>query len=436
MKIGVIADDLTGANATGVRLSKQGLRAVTLLHSSTFPTEAYNVVLMDTDSRYASSETAEKRVIESVNALDKWGASIVAKRIDSTLRGNVGTELDAILSYKKDLVAVVAPSFPDSGRVVSGGYLLVDGVPLEQTEAGNDPIKPIKHTFLPDLIREQSTYDVTSLTLSDILKPEPELTKIIEEKVKEGYRIICCDAVSNKNLETIARSLSYIESKIFMPVDPGPLTDYYAQYMRKEEKKVTNPILVMVGSATSLTGRQLEYLKETTTAGIVHTNAEHLASYTDSWNKEVENVKFKALNLLKENELIIITTHKPGFGLIDLERRSKEEGYSEDALAKRIADGLGSIFREIVESASFKKIGCFSSGGDVTASICAFSRADGIELKDEVIPLAAYGALTGGYFHGMPIVTKGGMIGNDTSIYQCVQYLKNVLKKNEGVDYT
>ena len=47
-------------------------------------------------------------------------------------------------------IAIVVASYPDSGRVTSGGYLLVDGVPVQETDVAKDPMNPISNSYVPD----------------------------------------------------------------------------------------------------------------------------------------------------------------------------------------------------------------------------------------------------------------------------------------------
>lgn len=154
MRIGVIADDLTGANATGVRMSKEGIQTATVVQGTLFPFHAENdALVVDTDSRYSHSTLAQKRVRNSINDLTQWGADLFCKRIDSTMRGNIGAELEALLGQLGESARiVVAPSFPDSGRIVIGGYLLVNDVPLEQTDVAQDPVYPINQSCVPPII--------------------------------------------------------------------------------------------------------------------------------------------------------------------------------------------------------------------------------------------------------------------------------------------
>jgi len=47
----------------------------------------------------------------------------------------------------------------------------------------------------------------------------------------------------------------------------------------------------------------------------------------------------------------------------------------------------------------------------------------GIEVQEEVLPLAVYGKILGGDYDGLPIVTKGGLIGDSDAITNCINHL-------------
>ena len=61
------------------------------------------------------------------------------KKIDSTLRGRIGAEVDALMRATGPRTAVVCPAFPAQGRVVLDRVLLVDGVPVAETPIARDP---------------------------------------------------------------------------------------------------------------------------------------------------------------------------------------------------------------------------------------------------------------------------------------------------------
>ena len=62
----------------------------------------------------------------------------------------------------------------------------------------------------------------------------------------------------------------------------------------------------------------------------------------------------------------------------------------------------------------------YCSGGDITVALLARLKASGIEIRDEVLPLAVYGRIQGGEKPELRIVTKGGMIGGDDAIALCL----------------
>jgi uncharacterized protein YgbK (DUF1537 family) len=425
MKVGVIADDLTGANATGVGLAKQGFSTATIIKDTPMQAlEKYNAICIDTDSRYADKDIAVNRVKNAVNFLKQWEAKVFCKRIDSTIRGNIGFEIDCVLNELGDnTIGIVVPSYPSSGRITVGGYLLVEGTPVQETDAARDPVTPIKKSFVPAIIEKQSQYPIANISLDIVLSGIGDIAGGLQAKIAEGYRIIVVDAVNDEQIETIAQAMVHIQDKIMVPVDPGPLTAAYAkaclQHIAVEER-----LLVTVGSVTSQTGQQLDYLIEKTKANPVYVDPNKLATYSETWQKEVDRAIRAGLESLHQETILIITTYHPGNKLIDLKALSKIEKATEDALAKRITDGLAAISRKIIEQTEYKISGCFTSGGDVTASFCSVSFASGIELEDEVIPLAAYGRLIGGHLDQLPIVTKGGMIGDKKAIYKSVRFLQ------------
>ncbi|MBD1382207.1 four-carbon acid sugar kinase family protein [Metabacillus arenae] len=438
MKIGVIADDLTGANATGVRLTKQGFEAATMVYyDQPLVSGAYNAVCVDTDSRYAKEDIAKMRVQKVLKNFANWGADVICKRIDSTVRGNIGVEIDTVLTeLGEKSIAVVVASFPDSGRITSGGYLLVEGVPVQATDVAKDPVIPLTQSNVPQIVQKQSQYSVSHIGLETVLKGEKAIVQALKEHINKGNRILVLDAVMDEEIEEIANAMALIKDYQMIPVDPGPLTAAYAKAFTSQSA-TNKKIIVTVGSVTSISGKQLHYLMEKTNSQPIYVNAEKLASLTETWEEEIDRVVAEALEEINNQEVLIITTNSPALKRLNLEELANEQKVSQDLLAKRIADGLGKITRMVIQKSHHEIGGCFSSGGDVTASLCSVGRAEGIKLEDEVLPLVAYGKFIGGYFDGIPLVTKGGMVGDKKAIYTSVKHLitKNSSSNLKGSDY-
>ncbi|TDL86642.1 four-carbon acid sugar kinase family protein [Vibrio vulnificus] len=425
MKIGVIADDLTGGNGTGVRLTKLGFDVATMVHYDNLPSSnSINAIIVDTDSRYAREDIAQMRVKKVIENLTKWGVNVICKRIDSTVRGNIGIEIDTLLTeLGEKAIAVVGPSFPDSGRITSGGYLLVHGVPVQLTDVAKDPVRPVTQSYVPEIVQKQSKYPVSHIDLKTVLAGKEEIGKAIREKIELGDRILVLDTITNEDIDALAGAMANIKEYQMIPVDPGPLTAAYSKAFSRQHIK-DKKIIVTVGSVTSNSTLQLNYLMEKTNSRPIYVDPVKLATLDSRWDEEVERVINKTLEEMDKQDILIITTDSPTATVLNLNELSKELGFSQDSLAKRIADGLGKITRVVVQNSKYEIGGCFSSGGDVTASLCSIVRAEGIKLIDEILPLVAYGQFIGGYFDGIPLVTKGGTAGDKKAIYTSVKYLE------------
>ena len=95
-KVVIVADDLTGANATSVLLVRNGFRASTFLDLDKYKkesSEAIDVISISTDSRGLTGEEAYGRVSQVMDRMCHEDVALFTKRIDSTLRGNVGMEM-------------------------------------------------------------------------------------------------------------------------------------------------------------------------------------------------------------------------------------------------------------------------------------------------------------------------------------------------------
>lgn len=426
MKIGIIADDLTGANATGVKLSKQGFSATTLTSFQTPPTlGAFNAVCVDTDSRYVQPDLAKARVQAALQNFQNWEADLICKRIDSTVRGNIGYEVDTILeAIGEKAIAIVVASFPESGRITSGGYLLVNGVPLQTTDVAKDPVNPLKQSFVPHIIQKQSKFPVVHIGLETVLLEVQQLADAINKEISAGNRIIVLDAVTDDDIDCITAAMLKVNDYTLVPVDPGPLTAKYSKAILNQQSQ-NKKIVASIGSITPTASKQIQYLLEKTDAYPYYIDANRLTHLDEKWDAEIKAISHEAVQFLDTHDVLVMTTNSPHQDQLNLTTIANEFETTEEHLAKRIAAGIGMITMKVLQSTNYSVGGCFSSGGDITSSICTISNAEGIKLEEEVLPLVAYGKLMGGELDGLPIITKGGMAGEKDALYKSIKFLTN-----------
>ena len=418
----VIADDLTGSNATCSLFKKIGLRAASILKLQGDINYDVDVISYSTASRGLDKEEAYKKVSEAIKILKNKDVLVYNKRIDSTLRGNIGTEINAMLdNLEDDRIAVVIPSYPDSGRIVVNKTMLVNGVLLENSDAGKDPKTPIKTSCVESLIQKGIKYSSTYFTLSDIEQPIEEIVKKIQEAIKKS-RVLIFDAVNNEDIIKISKAIIHSDINI-VTVDPGPFTLYYSKELQKKnhlEKK----ILMVIGSVTATTKKQIEYILQEEDIFLVKMKVEDFFE-KESCLKEIERVISFIKKGIASYDLFLVTTSPIGDEKkADLQKLAENLNTTIEEISKIIANTLTeTVVKILKETEKFE--GVYSSGGDITIALLEKLKAIGVEIREEVIPLAAYGRLIGGDFPNLKLVSKGGMVGDEKTIKLCLHKIKN-----------
>ena len=418
----VIADDLTGSNATCSLFKKIGLRAASILKLQGDTNYDVDVISYSTASRGLDKEEAYKKVSEAIKILKNKDVLVYNKRIDSTLRGNIGTEINAMLDNLEDnRIAVVVPAYPDSGRIVVNKTMLVNGVLLENSDAGKDPKTPIKTSCVESLVQKDIKYSSTYFTLSDISQPIEEIAKKIQEAIKKS-RVLIFDAVNNEDIIKISKVI--IQSDInIITVDPGPFTLYYSKELQKKnhlEKK----ILMVIGSVTTTTKKQIEYILQEEDIFLVKMRVEDFFE-EESCSKEIERVISFIKKGIASYDLFLVTTSPIGDEKkADLQKLAENLNTTVEEISKIIANTLTKTAVKILKEIQ-KFEGIYSSGGDITIALLEKLKAIGVEIREEVIPLAAYGRIIGGDFPNLKLVSKGGMVGDEKTIKLCLHKIKN-----------
>ena len=418
----VIADDLTGSNATCSLFKKIGLRAASILKLQGDINYDVDVISYSTASRGLDKEEAYKKVSEAIKILKNKDVLVYNKRIDSTLRGNIGTEINAMLdNLEDDRIAVVIPSYPDSGRIVVNKTMLVNGVLLENSDAGKDPKTPIKTSCVESLIQKGIKYSSTYFTLSDIEQPIEEIVKKIQEAIKKS-RVLIFDAVNNEDIIKISKAIIHSDIDI-VTVDPGPFTLYYSKELQKKnhlEKK----ILMVIGSVTATTKKQIEYILQEEDIFLVKMKVEDFFE-KETCLKDIERVISFIKKGITSHDLFLVTTSPIGDEKkADLQKLAENLNTTVEEISKIIANTLTeTVVKILKETEKFE--GVYSSGGDITIALLEKLKAIGVEIREEVIPLAAYGRLIGGDFPNLKLVSKGGMVGDEKTIKLCLHKIKN-----------
>ncbi len=427
----VIADDLTGGNATGVLLVKAGMKTYTLVNEEDLSSKVMNecdCVIFPTDSRAVSPEEAYRRVFGVAKAMKSDGITLYSKRIDSTLRGNLGSETDAMLdALGNEAVALAMPSFPQSKRTMINGRLLVDGIPLHETDVARDPKNPVTTPFCAEIYRMQSKYPVGAISLEEQQKGIEYTAALIEDLARSGVRTIVCDAVTQEDIDLIADA-AIMSGVPFIAADPGVLTATLAQRLVKRQEIAEDKILVTVGSVNAVASEQARSFLENMKVFNVFADTSLFLESAQSREVEIERVAAEIESNSEGYDVCSVI----GNGIFPEHRLSFEDyakpGDTFDELSGKINDAFAEITCRILSKGGFG--GLYTCGGDITIAVCRRMKTAGMRLLGEVLPLAAYGELIGGDYENFKVVTKGGMVGEADAIVRCVKYIQR--KISEG----
>jgi uncharacterized protein YgbK (DUF1537 family) len=202
----IVADDLTGACDTGTLFAGRAVVPV-----SVWPRRAVEAVVrvVDTESRRVPPAEAAGRVA-AVAARARAGFWF--KKIDSTLRGPIGAEVDALMRATGTATAVICPAFPAQGRVVLDRVLLVAGTPVADTPIGRDGQFPAGSSSVVDVLRAQLDRALAWIPI-DQLRAGPEALAARLRRLT-GTAIVA-DAESDGDLDALVEAA--------LAVTPAPL---------------------------------------------------------------------------------------------------------------------------------------------------------------------------------------------------------------------
>lgn len=101
-----LADDLTGALEVGAKFAGAGIASLVTTRLAVVPGD---VLVIDTETRHLPAAEAWRRVFHIASSAR---ASLVYKKTDSTLRGNIGAELEAVTVANPGALLHYAPAYP------------------------------------------------------------------------------------------------------------------------------------------------------------------------------------------------------------------------------------------------------------------------------------------------------------------------------------
>ncbi|GHC94789.1 membrane protein [Nocardiopsis terrae] len=425
----VVADDLTGANATGARFARTGMRVATVTpeHVSRVAGD-YDVVVANLDSRHVPAEQAADLVTDVVEAV--WPVGLVVKRTDTTLRGNIGAEIQAAYDAVRDRVptgtrvrVLFTPAFPGSGRITEDGVQLLNGTPLERTELAVDPLCPMTTSVVADILGAQTDLAVRHVPVRQITQE-----MLTAELLAGDEPIVVCDASSEQHLTDIAEAAAaahHSDGTVWVAVDPGPTGALLAYALRlRGQAGSRGPLLAVAGSTTELTRRQLATVARTGAVRFVDVDAVALADPESDHADEVAEELTTQLSSSGFPELCVLRMVTTAEQVRELPAQARAE------LPGRIAGLVADVVNDLADTVGAQALpsGLYLTGGDLVASLLDELDVHAFDVGGEIVPLAVHGHLSGGPLDGTPVVAKGGLVGDDITLVECLAKLRRAVQ--------
>lgn len=356
----LIADDLTGACDAAVHFAMRGHRTVVSLDPRLDACDA-DALAVSTESRGLGWQEL-RSVFANLSGVDHrflWSARMLFKKIDSTLRGNVGAEIALAAEAFGCESVLVTPAFPAMNRTVASGVLRVAGAAFEQID-------------MAAYWRAQGLCGCAHVPPGGVAAA-----------LAAGTRFISIDAAADPDLDAIAASGLASARRVLWAGSAGLASALARAVARGPHEEAGHAerhaaVLFCIGSDHPVT---IEQQRELAAARpVVAVNAE--VTKADRIAGALRRGMHVALRV--------------PYGRVSPER-----------IGQLIGDWRGPLAL---------------SGGATASLVCRALGVREIRLHREIAPGIPRGVIAGGLFDGAPIVTKSGGFGKPGALIQIADY--------------
>ncbi len=416
MKVGVLADDLTGAFDTGVQFRNWGFSVEVIIGELKGSSKlgGVDVVVMDTESRGLKPDDAFWRVYRATEKLISFGAERIYKKVDSTLRGNIGSELDAVMEASSAKLAFFAPAYPTYGRTTLAGRQLVDNTPIDKTEYVNE--LGAKTPEIEAIIGVQSKRIVGIVDFEKVNGGVESIKSAVEELKKSRVEIIVFDVLSEKHLIDISRAAG--ETKVFVG-SAGFASEIPIGFGMRAPK----PVLSVCGSTRHLSRIQVHKLHDRLGFREIEIGILKLIDGGPVAKFEVRRCVGEVVAALKVGVDVSITSAPKEGSADEFISHALGHGIKENEAKLFIEEAIGEVTSAVLNEAEV--LGLILTGGATSLMVCQKLQADRVSIMEEIEPGIPLVRLS----NGMLAVTKAGGFGVEDSLVHATQRLRRLTSK-------
>ncbi|MGL9773031.1 MAG: 3-oxo-tetronate kinase [Sodalis sp. (in: enterobacteria)] len=212
IRLGVIADDFTGATDIASFIAAAGWRVVQLNGMPTPPlSTSADAVVISLKTRSCPAPEAVSLSLQSARWLHEEGCDQLyfkyCSTFDSTAHGNIAPVTDAQLAETGQPLAALCPALPVNGRMVVHGYLFVFDQLLSESSLRHHRVTPMTDANLLRLMDAQSAGRLGLLPLACIRQGQAAIRQHLETLQQQGCRYVLADTLDCQDLAALAAAL-------------------------------------------------------------------------------------------------------------------------------------------------------------------------------------------------------------------------------------
>jgi uncharacterized protein YgbK (DUF1537 family) len=411
-QLAIIADDFTGANDTGLQFRKSGAHVGVILDLDDLDDalDELDVIVIDTESRSIVQQEAFENVRRVAELLHHKGVVRFYKKIDSTMRGNIGAEIEGAMTGAGLDIAWVVPALPAWGRTTRNGICYVNGMAVAETEAARDPKSPVSSSSIPDIIAQQSARKMSCIGLDKVRQGKAAILKAVATVRKTGAEVIVFDAVNEDDLAALGQAAADTQDRALSVGSTGwaaHLMNFKATAL--PAVRCDGSIVILAGSVSQVTREQIEHAQDQGEVEVINVDVEALSA--GDYEGEKRRIVLEAVRRIEADSTVAIRSSQ-----------LNQDVAPTSEMSGQIVRFLGETARAVCEAV--KVGGLVLTGGDTAIQTARTIGAAGTIIENEVLPGVPCSRLISRDFEDMPIVTKAGGFGERDALVRILDYLK------------
>jgi uncharacterized protein YgbK (DUF1537 family) len=206
LRLGAIADDLTGATDLALTLARSGMsvRQTVGIPADPKAISDADAVVISLKSRTIPATEAVRQSLDAAKVLLTAGAEQLffkyCSTFDSTDEGNIGPVIDALLDLLGEDRTLACPAFPTNKRTVYKGHLFVGDQLLSDSPMKDHPLTPMRDANLVRVLGRQTDRPVHLVDINAVRSEH------LDHKLSDKPGIAIVDALDDADLLAIGHA--------------------------------------------------------------------------------------------------------------------------------------------------------------------------------------------------------------------------------------